>query len=421
MSPFEAFLQCGSVSTDTRNIVPGSVFFALKGARFNGNEFALQALEQGAAYAVVDETVGTDSRLIQVDDVLEALQQTSAQWRKHLGIPIVGLTGSNGKTTNKELFHAVLSQKYRTMSTPGNLNNHIGVPLTLLSFTADTEVGIVEMGANHCGEIALLCDICQPTIGYITNFGKAHLEGFGGIEGVIEGKSELYAYLRKTTGQVLLNTDEPKMVERAQGIQAHSFGTKGDEQLTWRNATAGEFASIAIGEQLVSSHLSGEFNCTNMAAAMALGQLLGVSQAKAAEAIASYVPSMNRAEWKKTAHNKVQFDAYNANPTSMRVSVENFAQWYPEGILVLGDMFELGEYAKAEHQAIVAMCEELRIPHEQLFLVGQFFAATSGIGQRFGNTSALLEFWQKNSAPKGATLLLKGSRGIALEQLEAVL
>lgn len=420
MTPFEAYLQCKAVSTDTRNIVPGSVFFALKGARFNGNEFALQALAEGASFAVVDEPLGEDRRLLQVDNVLTALQVCAKQYRRYLGIPIIGLTGSNGKTTNKELFQAVLSTQFTVHATKGNFNNHIGVPLTLLGIPEGTELAVVEMGANHQGEIALLASICEPNLGYITNYGKAHMEGFGGVEGIIKGKSELYDFIQShTNASVLLNTDDPIQIEKSQGCPTITFGQHSG-QYQWLPKSEGEFAGLCFEYEdhvhKIKSQLSGSFNETNIAAAVALGLYYGVSATNIVKAIESYVPLMNRVEWRETAHNKVLLDAYNANPTSMSLSVESFAKWHPEGILILGDMFELGEATEQEHEAMVQLVHESGMS-ARCILVGDFFGRTSWDGAHFGSVAELANYWNEKGAPKDAHILLKGSRGIALEQL----
>ena len=420
MTPFEAYLQCKAVSTDTRNIVPGSVFFALKGARFNGNEFALQALTEGASYAVVDEPVGDDHRLLQVDDVLTALQDCAKQYRRHLGIPIIGLTGSNGKTTNKELFHAVLSTQFNVHATKGNFNNHIGVPLTLLSIPEAAELAVIEMGANHQGEIALLASICEPDLGYITNYGKAHMEGFGGVEGIIKGKSELYDFIRSNkNASVLLNLDDPIQIEKSQGCATITFGQHSG-QYQWLPKSEGEFAGLCFEHEHhvhnIKSQLSGSFNETNIAAAVALGLHYGITATNIVKAIESYVPSMNRVEWRETAYNKVLLDAYNANPTSMSLSVESFAKWHPNGYLILGDMFELGTAAEEEHEAIVQLVRESGMSL-RCILVGDFFGRTSWQGAHFGTAAELATYWNEKGAPKDAHILLKGSRGIALEQL----
>ena len=420
MRVFEAFLSCGSVCTDTRSIVPGSVFFALKGASFNGNTFALQALEAGAAFAVVDEHVGDDERLITVNDVLTALQQCALDYRRHLNIPTVGLTGSNGKTTTKELFHAVLKTKYKVHATKGNFNNHIGVPLTILSAPKETEILIVEMGANHQKEIGQLASIAEPTLGYITNYGKAHLEGFGGVEGIIKGKSELYDHIARTTdGVALVNADDTIQLEKSAACRRTTFG-KTDAQFNYTLEEKDEFAgiqfSIATVSHTIQSNLSGSFNCTNLAAAVALGSYFDVPAPAIVQALTDYIPAMNRVEWRKTASNRVLLDAYNANPTSMSLSIENFAKWHRDGWLVLGDMFELGKESAAEHQAIVELVQQTNM-EERCILVGKHFGKTSWRGKQFPTTGDLETYWNENGAPEDAAILLKGSRGIALEQL----
>ena len=420
MKVFEAFLSCGSICTDTRSIVPGSVFFALKGVSFNGNTFALQALEAGAAFAVVDENVGDDERLIKVSDVLTALQGCALDYRRHLNIPTIGLTGSNGKTTTKELFLAVLKTKYKVHATKGNFNNHIGVPLTILSAPKETEMLIVEMGANHQKEIGQLASIAEPTLGYITNYGKAHLEGFGGVEGIIKGKSELYDYIAQNAeGVALVNADDAVQLEKSAACRRTTFG-KTNAQFTYTVEEKDEFAgiqfSIATASYTIQSNLSGSFNCTNLAAAVALGRYCDVPAPAIVQALTDYLPAMNRVEWRKTASNQVLLDAYNANPTSMSLSIENFAKWHKDGWLVLGDMFELGEESAAEHRAIVKLVQRINM-EERCILVGKHFGRTSWRGKQFPTTGDLKTYWRENGAPKDAAILLKGSRGIALEQL----
>ena len=420
MKVFEAFLSCGSICTDTRSIVPGSVFFALKGVSFNGNTFALQALEAGAAFAVVDENVGDDERLIKVSDVLTAMQGCALDYRRHLDIPTIGLTGSNGKTTTKELFLAVLKTKYKVHATKGNFNNHIGVPLTILSAPKETEMLIVEMGANHQKEIGQLASIAEPTLGYITNYGKAHLEGFGGVEGIIKGKSELYDYIAQNEeGVALVNADDAIQLEKSAACRRTTFG-KTNAQFTYTVEEKDEFAgiqfSIATASYNIQSNLSGSFNCTNLAAAVALGRYCDVPAPAIVQALTDYLPAMNRVEWRKTASNQVLLDAYNANPTSMSLSIENFAKWHKDGWLVLGDMFELGEESAAEHRAIVKLVQRINM-EERCILVGKHFGRTSWRGKQFPTTGDLKTYWKENGAPKDAAILLKGSRGIALEQL----
>lgn len=418
MTTFEAFLSCKSVSTDTRNIIPGSVFFALKGARFNGNEFAAEALQQGASFAVVDEPVGEDPRFIYVENVLAALQDCARSYRRYLNIPVVGLTGSNGKTTNKELFHAVLRKKFKVHSTPGNFNNHIGVPLTILGIPEGTDMAIIEMGANHQKEIDLLARIAEPTIGYITNYGKAHMEGFGGVEGIIKGKSELYSYCRENDRRVMLNLDDPIQVEKSMGIDQFGYGLESGMQ--WRSVTKEEFAAIEFKSgglwYTIQSKLSGSFNEQNVAAAACLGLELGVAPEDIISAVEGYTPEMNRVEWRYTNNNKVLLDAYNANPTSMTLSVDSFAKWHRDGWMILGDMFELGEASALEHEAIVEQIHALGMA-DRTILVGEHFSKSSWDGLGFKKVEELVEYWNKKGAPKDAHILLKGSRGIALERL----
>ena len=424
MTPFQAFLDSSAVTTDTRHIPRDSVFFALKGARFNGNDFALKALELGAKYAVVDEVLEDDPRLIVVKDVLDALQGCALEYRRFLNIPIIGLTGSNGKTTNKELFHAVLNTTFRTYATEGNLNNHIGVPLSLLRIPRNSELAVIEMGANHQGEIALLSRICEPSIGYITNYGKAHLEGFGGVEGIIKGKSELYDYLRTSNGVAMINNDDPIQREKSKGIPSIDFGHREGLSL-WEGQSEGEFAAVRVKfnneNYVIQSQLSGAFNEHNIIAAATLGHHFGIDSNRIKDAIESYTPKMNRVEWRTTYHNRVLLDAYNANPTSMQLSIESFVKWHKEnGLLVLGDMFELGQLSAQEHEAMVQLITDLGIT-EQTILVGEHFGATRWTGLQFATTEALADHWKEKGAPKGASILLKGSRGIALESLLSLL
>lgn len=425
MTVFETFLKCGSVSTDTRTIAPGALFFALKGGSFNGNVFAKQALDLGAAFAVVDEVYEPDERFIVVPDALRALQECATAYREYLDIPIIALTGSNGKTTNKELFHAVLAMKYRVHATAGNFNNHIGVPLTLLAIPAAAEMAVVEMGANHQGEIAHLSEICRPNLGYITNFGKAHLEGFGGVEGVIKGKSELYNYLKsQPTAAFLVNADDPIQVEKTDGVkELIAFGKEGAEY-QWESLNDGPMAAIKFKapgqpELEIHSQLSGKFHEINIAAAATLGTYWEVDGADIKHAIEHYRPNMNRSEWRNTGRNEVLLDAYNANPTSMALSIENFITWHPNGLLVLGDMFELGTESRKEHQAIVDLIDNQF--SGDVILVGKHFSEVAGSYLCFADAQELLNYWNEKGAPKGAHILLKGSRGIALEQLLSAL
>ncbi|NVK28434.1 MAG: UDP-N-acetylmuramoyl-tripeptide--D-alanyl-D-alanine ligase [Flavobacteriia bacterium] len=418
---YSTFQKASGVNTDTRSVAQGELFFALKGPSFNGNLFAAKALEAGAIAVVIDEEVelpaGATSFL--VDDVLSTLQELARHHRNQLNGTVIGLTGSNGKTTAKELFKSVLSQKYDTMATVGNLNNHIGVPLTLLRTPVDTEFVIVEMGANHQGEIKLLSSISQPDMGYITNFGKAHLEGFGGIEGVIKGKSELYDYLRANAKQALVNHNDERQMQKSEGIDRVTYGTSSSNfPMTF---TETNYPATVIYEgQSFESQLTGSFHTVNIGAAIALGLHFGVSPEDIKAGINGYKPSNNRSEWRKTESNRIMLDAYNANPSSMSASIQSFMEEAEAPkVLILGDMFELGKDALREHQTIVDQCAEF---DAKVIIVGENFAQTKAPESFlvFRTTSSCLDHLQKNSINQ-STVLLKGSRGMQLESLLAVL
>lgn len=399
------------VDTDTRNIRKNTIFFALKGERFNGNEFAEEALNLGAIYSIVDEKkYQTNTAIILVDDVLKTLQQLANFHRQQLNIPIIGLTGSNGKTTTKELINAVLTEKYRTTATKGNLNNHIGVPLTLLSITPKTEIGIVEMGANHLKEIEFLCSIATPDFGYITNFGKAHLEGFGSLEGVIEGKSELYHYLQTNNKIAFINPDDAIQVEKTKKIKKVSFDTNNIKFIE-----ANPFVRLSFFDTQIQSHLVGKYNYTNMVAAITMGHYFKVSSDSIKKAIEAYIPTNNRSQIIETGSNKIILDAYNANPTSMKVALENFAELTDDKkTVILGDMFELGKDSSKEHQAIVDVSTKLHF--ENIFLVGENFHQTKTKKHQF-KTFNDLEKYIINHPIKNHSILIKGSRGMRLERI----
>ncbi|MDP5002193.1 MAG: Mur ligase family protein, partial [Flavobacterium sp.] len=308
------FLNCSSVSTDTRKIEKNSLFVALKGENFDANTFSKEALEKGAKYVVIDNSeFYIDERTLLVEDSLIALQELAKFHRKYLGLTIIGLTGSNGKTTTKELIHAVLLKKYNTLATIGNLNNHIGVPLTLLRFTKDTEIGIVEMGANHQKEIEFLCEIAQPDFGYITNFGKAHLEGFGGVEGVIKGKSELYNYIKNNNKTVFINADDPLQKEKSNNLTSYSFSTNETEaDVTISKIIANPMVQISLNDETINSHLIGIYNANNINAAITIGHYFKISDKLIKEAIENYIPENNRSQLIEKNGNKIILDAYNA-------------------------------------------------------------------------------------------------------------
>ena len=413
------FLECSSVSTDTRKIEKNSLFVALKGDNFDANTFAKEALEKGAKYVVIDNpTYLIDNRTLLVKDSLIALQELAKYHRTFLGLPIIALTGSNGKTTTKELIHAVLSKKYNTLATIGNLNNHIGVPLTLLRFTKETEIGIVEMGANHQKEIEFLCQIAQPDYGYITNFGKAHLEGFGGVEGVIKGKSEMYDYLRGNNKMVFVNVDDSIQKEKSTNIKRFSFSLN-DSTADVKISTieANPMVKIIFNNQTIQSHLIGIYNANNINAAITIGNYFKVSDELIKEAIENYIPENNRSQLILKNGNEIILDAYNANPSSMAAAIANFIQLEKKNkIAILGDMFELGEESHNEHEKIV----DLLINETSIttYFIGKDFYAnqTSNTHLKFFENFENFAAFLKTNLPNNNLLLIKGSRGMALEK-----
>jgi len=413
------FLECKSVSIDSRKIESNSLFVAINGDRFDANTFAIEALEKGASYVIIDnETYYLDERTILVDDSLVTLQELAKFHRKYLNLPIIALTGSNGKTTTKELIQVVLSKKYKTKATVGNLNNHIGVPLTLLSFDASTEIGIVEMGANHKKEIEFLCDIAKPDYGYITNFGKAHLEGFGGIEGVIEGKSEMYQYLSQSDKLAFVNLEDPIQVIKTKKIKSFSFGVNKDNaDVCITSVKANPFVEIEYSNIAISSHLIGLYNANNLNAALAIGKFFKVDNLCIKEALEGYVPENNRSQLLTMGTNQIILDAYNANPSSMAVAIENFLQLDSENkIMILGDMFELGAESKKEHQELVgSLLNEKAV---QCFFIGTAFYLCKVDNPQFHFYESFDSFSisLKDRTIENSTILIKGSRGMALER-----
>ena len=408
---YKLYTQHSLVDTDTRKIRKNTLFFALKGDNFNGNSFAEEALNLGASFAIIDDKAyQTKKNIILVDNVLKTLQQLANYHRRKLGVNIVGLTGSNGKTTTKELIAIVLRKKYNILATKGNLNNHIGVPLTLLSMTDKTELGIVEMGANHQKEIAFLCTICEPDYGYITNFGKAHLAGFGGMDGVIKGKSELYTFLKENSKTAFVNPEDKIQLEKSKALQAVNFKI---DELKFIEATP--FVQLSYRDITIQSNLIGAYNYSNIAAAISIGAYFKVSEKEIKEAIESYVPQNNRSQIIETANNKIILDAYNANPSSMRVALENFATIKTDNkVVIMGDMFELGEESLYEHQAIVDLATSLSF--DEIFLVGENFHQTVSEKHQFLSYNLLEAYIKKNPLEK-KSILIKGSRGMRLERI----
>jgi UDP-N-acetylmuramoyl-tripeptide--D-alanyl-D-alanine ligase len=414
----QLFLQHPNVSTDTRKISKNDIFFALKGDNFNGNEYALKAIEKGAAYVIVDEKeFAISERTILVDDVLTTLQNLANFHRQHCGAKVISLTGSNGKTTTKELINAVLSKKYKTIATKGNLNNHIGVPLSLLDICSDTEIAIIEMGANHQKEIAFLSSITAPDFGYITNFGKAHLEGFGGVEGVIKGKSELYDYLKANSKVVFMNADDP-IQKKKLGHYVHTYGysTTDPKFYNITMTTAHPFVEITVEGTKIKTQLIGSYNFTNCCAAIIMGTYFNVPIAQIKKGLENYLPDNNRSQVLEKNGFTVILDAYNANPSSMTAALENFANLKAKTkILFLGDMFELGNTAHAEHQAIAELTKQLGF--ENAYLIGENFFKVQSDYKKLKTYDEAANFLTANSIQTGATLFIKGSRGMALERI----
>jgi len=417
---YDIFLESLGVNTDSRTLKEGEIFIALKGDNFNGNTFAKAAIDKRAAAVVCDEKQEfSHHKLFVVENSLVFLQQLANYHRKQLGTKIIGITGSNGKTTTKELMRDVLATTFKTQATVGNFNNHIGVPLTLLQLKAETEISIVEMGANHPNEIAELCQIAQPNIGYITNFGKAHLEGFGGLLGVIKAKSELYDFLRKENGLVLADADDPIQMKNSDGIERMLFGNKTNCDFNIENIS-GKTVALAVNGIEIKTEIKGDYNFKNAASAVATGLLLGVEIDKIKLALENYRSAMNRSEIKETDKNILYLDAYNANPTSMELSIENFAKTEQTNkLMILGDMFELGKYAKEEHQRIINQVRNLGI---KTFLVGnEFSSAISDKNILTFKTTEDLYKYIENQPITNYAILLKGSRGMRLESLVEVL
>ncbi len=427
---YQLFLQHPSVTTDTRKLQPGALFFALKGANFDGNQFAEKALQQGAAYAIVDDAAlaGKSDRLVLVNDVLKALQDLARHHRRQFDIPVICITGSNGKTTTKELMHQVMSTAYPTHCTQGNFNNHIGVPLTLLALRYAHEVAIIEMGANHQGEIDALSRIAEPTHGLITNIGKAHLEGFGGIEGVKKGKSELYRFLAETNGIAMINSNEPFLPDLAAPVKKKVFYCQSGEldpnSAPFEIRLVGEQPTVRVGflnnrgqYMEATSQLTGFYNFRNIMTAIAVGRYFKVPGEKIKLAIESYRAENNRSQLVKWRGNDVILDAYNANPTSVAVALASLkGQQHPAKVAILGDMLELGEDTVVEHRRIVE--EALGAGLEALVLVGahyQAIAAEHGLAH-FPDVYAARE-WLQQQTWKEKLVLIKGSRKMQLERL----
>ena len=411
---YDLFRDHPRVTTDSRHIEPGGIFFALKGERFDGNRFAAESLRLGAAFAVADDPALRDDpaaregRLIVVDDALGALQELAREHRRELGIPVLAVTGSNGKTTTKELLRRVLSERFTVLATGGNLNNHIGVPLTLLSLTREAEFAVVEMGASARGEIALLASIAEPNYGLITNIGRAHLDGFGGPDGVRRGKGELFDFLRDNGGRAFVAAEDATLTAMARE----------------REPMAVEYYSLALADD-VPCHLEGEYNRANVAAAVAVGRYFGIAEERILPAVASYVPTNNRSQRMLTERNTLILDCYNANPSSMQAALDNFLVQQPDAgagkAVILGDMLELGDWSRDEHRHVVRLAA--RDTQARILLVGEHFAeACRSLDPLPPNVTCFptrqeLEEHLDRNPLSGSLILVKGSRGIGLEHL----
>jgi UDP-N-acetylmuramoyl-tripeptide--D-alanyl-D-alanine ligase len=419
---YQIFMSCNGVTTDSRNCPDGSLFFALKGDSFDGNKFAATALQNGSRYAIIDDSafiVKDDKRYILVDDTLKTMQTLANYHRHQLGTRIIGITGTNGKTTTKELISAVLSQSHNVLYTQGNFNNHIGVPLTLLRLKADNDLAVIEMGANHPGEIKFLVDIVEPNYGIITNVGKAHLEGFGSFEGVIKTKGELYDFLRnKLDSTVFIHKDNEYLMNMSEGLNIIPYGSEDTLYVNGHVTDCSPYLSFQwkagkSGEMYdVHTQLIGDYNFPNALAAITIGRFFGVEPRNINKALTEYKPSNNRSQLKKTADNTLIIDTYNANPTSMMASLRNFYKMKADHkMLILGDMRELGAESINEHQKIVDFLKECQF--KDVILVGDQFAACNSGFKTYANTESLIEDIKANK-PKGHTILIKGSNGIKL-------
>ncbi|MBN1253228.1 MAG: UDP-N-acetylmuramoyl-tripeptide--D-alanyl-D-alanine ligase [Bacteroidales bacterium] len=414
------FLKSEGIATDTRKVNINAIFFALKGENFDGNKFALKAIDSGAVYSIIDnKKYFTDEKTILVDDVLKTLQNLAKFHRDYLAIPILAITGTNGKTTTKELIREVLSIKYNVSATIGNLNNHIGVPLTLLSMNKKTEIGIVEMGANHVGEIKALCEIANPNFGLITNIGRAHIQGFGSFEGVIKAKSEMYDFINQRGDAVFLNIDDQLLSKLSVSLKKISYGSKNDADYIAQTIDSNPFLKLNWQNNIINTKLVGSYNFYNVLAAIAVGSFFEVPDNNIIEAIENYSPQNNRSQLLKTQKNTLIVDAYNANPSSMNLAIKNFVEIKKSGkVLILGDMFELGNDSIDEHIKIIDLINNYKF--DNVILVGKDFFRQSELKQNkylyFKNTDELVVYI-KNKPLTNKYILLKASRGIMLEKV----
>jgi len=408
---YTLFQQHSIICTDSRIIMNGAIFVSLKGENFNGNKYALKAIQDGCAYAIIDEKeYDLHQNTILVNNALKTLQDLATYHRNQLNIPFIGITGTNGKTTSKELINAVLSSEISCYATKGNLNNHIGVPLSILEINKKHKIAIIEMGANHQKEIEFLCNISQPTYGAITNIGSAHLEGFGSLQGVIDTKKELYEFINHNKGHLFVNAEDELLLSLSKGIIQTTYGKSGDIAGQINNITA--LLSIKYNNEIINTHLIGDFQFSNILLAICIGNYFNVSMQNIKRSIENYIPTNNRSQLVKTKTNTLILDAYNANPSSMKAMIKSFAnQQYKNKLCILGDMLELGAEANKEHQKIITLTKELKL---DCLFVGEIFHTLTN--NSFKNKRELVKHIQKKKIHK-KTILLKGSRGIGLEQL----
>lgn len=417
---YQAYLKSTSVSTDTRTIQQGNIWFALKGPNFNANKFADLAIDKGASYVVIDDKdFVKDDRYLLVPDVLTALQQLANYHRNKLAIPFLAITGSNGKTTTKELIRDVLSKKYKVLATTGNLNNHIGVPLTLLEIDDTIEFAVIEMGANAQNEIKALCEIAQPNYGVITNIGKAHLEGFGGLEGVFKGKTEMYDFLANSNGQAFVNTNFPRLVEKLESMKI-PFRRYPNDSDDLKLKLLGEKPELEIEVQgrVFTTMITGGYNAANIAAALCIGEFFGVALDDAIEAVSSYDPDNNRSQLIQIGSNRIVLDAYNANPSSMQVALSSFeSREAKKRVIILGDMRELGEASESEHEQLGKLTSN--IEDAEIHFCGKEIALAQKGNQdaRYWDKKEKLAAYLEEKSFEETLFLIKGSRGMALETL----
>ena len=417
---YQQFLECTSVSIDSRNVQKNDMFFALKGENFNGNRFAGDAIHKGARYAVVDDKQYADNpRCILVEDTLETLQQLANWHRRQLDTRVLAITGSNGKTTTKEIVYRVLSEKYSSLATQKNLNNHIGVPLTLLQLTADHQFAVVEMGANHPGEIEMLCKLAEPDFGIITNIGKAHLEGFGSFEGVIRAKSELYDFVCQNSGVVFYHSDNDlltRLLKERKCQRVVSYGGGHNAYCSGKILDNNPYLKLKVDNTIFETQLMGDYNFENLLAGICVGKYMNVDHASIYEAIKNYIPSDNRSQVIQKGSNEIILDAYNANPTSMKAALENFQRLNrPNKALILGDMFELGSYSDEEHRNIVNML--INKNFEKVYLIGEmFYRHAQDQLHAFRSPDEFIQ-WISHHPLDHYSILIKGSRGMALEKI----